>query len=374
MFRNEINLSKRGDFEQSNIMNLTIKKVILFAFVLTASLFSCNNTNNNTPEEVQILGAGSSFGYPIYSKMFSAYYKKTGVKTNYQSIGSGGGLRQLMNKTIDFGASDQFLNDKLLKRFDSPVVHIPTCLSAIALVYNLPEIGQLNMSPKIIAGIFLGEITQWNDPDIQSLNPNIELPAIKIIVTHRSDGSGTTSIFTDYLSVTSPKWKSKIGKGASINWPIGLGGKGNEGVSGIIKQIEGTIGYIGLTYALRTQMNIINLENKSGNFIKPTLESASLAADIHIPPDTRVSIVNSPEENAYPICSFTWILLYKEQAYKNRSKKKAKTLVNQMWWIIHDGQKYCKPIDYVPLPKKAIQTTEKIIETITYNGKPLLKN
>ena len=360
-------------------MKNSIFKSIAFAGVLAMGLSSCGSggstgADQNSDADKQILGAGSTFGFPIYSKMFSDYGKTSGMQTNYQSIGSGGGIKQLMNKTVDFGASDAFLSDDEMTKAPAPIVQFPTCLGAVVLSYNLPGNPELKLTPEVIAGIFMRTITKWNDPKIAAENSGVSLPDIDITVAHRSDGSGTTYIFTDYLSKVSDDWKSKIGTGKSVNWPDGeLGGKGNEGVSGMIKQSPGTIGYIELTYALQNSMVFAQVKNAAGNFIKPSIQSTSLCANGDIPTDTRVSIVNANVTDGYPISSFTWILLYKEQNYNNRSKDKATNLVKELWWMIHDGQADAAPLNYAPLPPKAITAAEAVLKSVTYGGQPVLQ-
>jgi phosphate transport system substrate-binding protein len=359
-------------------MKNVIFKNLALAGVLAIGLSSCgsggNTADQNSDADKQIVGAGSTFGFPIYSKMFSEYGKTSGMQTNYQSIGSGGGIKQLMNKTVDFGASDAFLSDDDNSKCPAPVVEFPTCLGAVVLSYNLPNNPELKLTPEIIAGIFMRTITKWNDPKIAAENTGIALPDMDITVAHRSDGSGTTYIFTDYLSKISADWKSKIGMGKSVNWPDGeLGGKGNEGVSGMIKQSPGTIGYIELTYALQNNMVFAQVKNAAGNYIKPSIQSTSLCAAGDIPADTRVSITNSTVDQAYPISSFTWILLYKEQNYNNRSKDKATNLVKELWWMIHDGQAQAAPLNYAPLPPKAVAAAEAVLKSVTYGGQPILQ-
>ncbi len=320
-----------------------------------------------------LLGAGATFPYPLYSKMFKVYYSDFGVKINYQAIGSGGGIRQIKAKTVDFGASDAYLSDEAMKEFSAPVIHIPTCAGAVTLAYNLPGNPALKLTPELISDIFLGKIKKWNDPRIAKVNPDVKLPNMKIIVGHRSDGSGTTFIFSDYLSKVSREWKEKVGRGKSLKWPVGLGGKGNPGVAGIIKQTPGAIGYIELAYAIQNKIPTAAIQNKSGNFIKPSIESVSLAADTELPDDMRVSLTNTDAKRGYPISGFTWIIVYKNLKDGNLTKEKAEQLVKLLWWMTHTAQKLAKPLDYAPLSEKARQKTEKIIKSINYEGVLLLK-
>jgi len=317
----------------------------------------------------ELLGAGATFPYPFYSKMFDVYYLKTGVKVNYQAIGSGGGIRQLLSKTVDFGGTDAFMSDDDLAKAEGEVLHVPTCMGAVTVTYNLNGAPTLNFTSEIIAEIFLGEIVHWNDPRIQKVNSGISLPEQKIVVAHRSDGSGTTFIFSDYLAKVSPKWKARVGRGKSLNWPVGLGGKGNPGVAGIVKQTPGAIGYVELIYALQNNMPVGNIENKSGNFVKPSIESVSKAANVSLPADTRVSITNTEASGGYPISGFTWLIFYKVQNYDGRSLDRVKELLKLVWFAEHEGQQYAEPLHYAPLPAAAVKKAEVIINSVTYNGK-----
>jgi phosphate transport system substrate-binding protein len=305
--------------------------------------------------------------------MFDVYYKTYGIKVNYQSIGSGGGVRQLMEKTVDFGASDAFLSDEELKKFPNPVVHVPITVGAVVIAYNLPGNPELRLTPSVLVDIFMGKIKKWNDRRIKELNPDVDLPGLEIIVVYRSDGSGTTFIFTDYLCKISDEWKKKIGKGKSVKWLTGIGAKGNEGVSAFIKQTPGAIGYIELAYALQNNIPFVLLKNKAGRFVKPSVKSVSLAADIELPNDMRISLTNTSAEEGYPISGFTWIIVYRNLYHGKLSYKKAKELVKLLWWMIHDGQKYCEKLHYAPLSEKAVKKAEKIIRSIVYKGTPILK-
>ncbi|MBD3390508.1 MAG: phosphate ABC transporter substrate-binding protein PstS [Chitinivibrionales bacterium] len=338
-------------------------------FLVHAAVLLLSSSINAAP--VELLGAGASFPYPLYSKMFDVYHKQYSVRINYQSIGSGGGIRQLESKSIDFGASDAFMNDKQLAKMPAKTLHIPMCLGAVVVTYNLPGNPTIKLTADVLADLFLGKIKQWNDPKISKLNPDLKLPKTKVMVVHRSDGSGTTFIFTDYLTKVSPEWKENVGHGKSVKWPTGLGAKGNEGVSGLVKQTKGSIGYCELAYALHNDLPQALLKNEKGNFIKPEIASISEAANVDIPSHTRVSLTDTESEKGYPIAGFTWILVYREQKYDNRNKEKAETLVKLLWWMIHDGQKYCKPLDYAPLPAAAVEKAEAAIKSITFGGKPV---
>lgn len=359
-------------------------KITLFAIIAaTLTLVSCgnNSSKNNTQTGKtktttvkSLIGAGATFPYPLYSKMFYNYHQKTGIKVNYQSVGSGAGIQQIQNKIVDFGASDAPMSDKEMKQSPGYIVHIPTCLGAVVITYNLPGKPTLKFTPEVLADIFLGKITKWNDSKIASINPNVKLPSLPISVIHRSDGSGTTYIFSDYLTKISSDWESKVGKGKSLKWPIGLGAKGNEGVSGFVKQTPGSIGYVELAYAFQNKMPKASLQNASGNFIAPTLASISAAADIdNMPKDLRVSITNTSAPEGYPISSFSYILVYQNQSYDNRTQAKAQATINLIDWMIHEGQEFNESLKYGKLPEKVVKKATNRLETVTYNSKSLLK-
>ncbi len=321
-----------------------------------------------------ILGAGATFPNPLYSKMFAEYNKVNGLKVNYQSIGSGGGIQQLTSKTVDFGASDAPLNGKQDSALSAPAVHIPITAGAVVLSYNLPDMKDtLMLTPDVLAKIFLGEIKKWNDPKIAAINKNAKLPATDILVAHRSDGSGTTNIFTTYLSKVSTDWESKVGKGSSVNWPVGLGGKGNEGVAGSIKQTPGAIGYVELAYAIQNNMSYAKMQNKAGNFIAASISSITAAANINIPADAKVSLTNTEAADGYPISGLTWILVYKEQKYNNRSADHAAKMLKLIQWMVHEGQQYCAPLNYAPLSPNAVAVADAQLKSVTYDGKPVLQ-
>jgi len=317
-------------------------------------------------------GAGATFPYPIYSKWFEEYTKvDPEVRFNYQSIGSGGGIRQISERTVDFGASDGPMTNDQLKKAPAELFHIPTVLGADVATYNLPGNPKLQFTGEVLADIFLGKITKWNDPAIKGLNPSASLPDKPIIVVHRSDGSGTTYIWVDYLSKVSSEWEKKVGRGTSVSWPVGLGGKGNEGVAGQVKNTPGSLGYVELAYAITNKLPAAAVKNQAGKFVEASIESTTAAAAgaaKSMPADFRVSLTNPPGTDAYPIASFTWLLVYKDQP--NESKGKA--LVKFLWWAIHDGQKYPAALLYAPLPAPVVKQLEAKIKQITYSGKPLL--
>jgi len=321
--------------------------------------------------QMKLNGAGATFPYVIYSKWFDVYSKKSGVEFNYQSIGSGGGIKQVTEGTVDFGASDAFLTDAQMsaikEKQGSDVVHIPTVMGAVVLSYNLPAAGKdLRLSPDVLAGIYLGQITNWNDSKIAAINPGKNLPDQAIIVAHRSDGSGTTNIFTDYLVKVSKVWALNVGKGTSVNWPVGLGGKGNEGVAGLIKQSEGAIGYVELAYAVQNNLPYALLQNKSGNFVQASFDAVSAAAASfadNMPSDFRLMITDARGKDAYPISGFTWLLIYKDM----KDKTKAQEITKFLKWAMTDGQSFAKDLYYAPLPEAVAKLCLQKIDTITIN-------
>ncbi|MGP8055621.1 MAG: phosphate ABC transporter substrate-binding protein PstS [Limisphaerales bacterium] len=321
-----------------------------------------------TGAQAQLLinGAGATFPYPIYSKWFDEYAKvDPSVRFNYQSIGSGGGQKQITSGTVDFGASDGPMSDENLAKAPGKILHIPTVAGADVIAYNLPGNPKLKLDGDAVVSIFLGNITKWNDPKIAALNPGVELPDVGIIPVHRSDGSGTTFIFTDYLSSVSPVWANSVGKGTSVKWPasIGIGAKGNEGVAGQVKQLSGAVGYVELIYAKQNQMPYADMKNAAGNFITPSLESVTAAlATAKIPDDFRFSMVNAPGDNTYPIAGATWLLVYEKQ----KDPAKGKKLVEFLNWALTKGEGMASSLDYASLPENVQQRVLERIKTIKY--------
>ncbi len=309
-------------------------------------------------------GAGATFPYPMYSKWFSEYHKlHSDIEINYQSIGSGGGIRQVLAGTVDFGASDGPMSDEQLAQAKIKILHIPTVLGAVVPAYNVPGVSsELRFSPATIAGICLGKITSWNDKDIAQDNPGVKLPDQNIIVVHRSDGSGTNYIFTDYLSKVSPDWKSQVGKGTSVRWPVGLGAKGNEGVAGMIRQMGGAFGYVELIYAVQNHIPFGDIKNASGAWIKASLEGATAAAASvpNMPADFRVSITNAPGKEAYPISSFTWLLI----PVQSKDPAKGKIITDFLNWMLSDGEKMTEALSYAPLPQNVVDKVKVAIKQI----------
>jgi len=349
---------------------MKVIKSLQLAIVAIAAGFA---TLSASAQDNTLLGAGSTFVYPLFSKIFAEYGKTHDVKVNYQSIGSGGGILQLTNKTVDFGGSDAPLNADQAKKIGVPVLHIPMASGAVVITYNIPGVTTaLNLTGKDLADIYLGKITKWNSPEIAATNKGIKLPDLPIVVVHRSEGSGTSYIFTDFLTKVNPDWASKVGKASAVNWPAGLGGKGSEGVAGLVKQTPGTIGYVELIYALQNKMLYANIQNKSGKFIIPSLATTTLASNVELPANAEVSLTNTDNPKGYPISSFTWALIYKEQKYSDRSAAKAKMVLDLLWYNIHEGQKNCEPLNYAPLSKSAVKVAEQILKSATYGGKPIL--
>jgi len=347
---------------------------------LAAFVFGCSGQPGAGPGggpaggAVRLQGAGATFPNPIYQKWVSEYGKlHPEVKIDYQSIGSGGGIKQIKEQTVDFGASDAPMKDEDLKSAPGELLHIPTVLGAVVITYNLQGVSQpLRFSPGVIADIFLGKIKRWDDPAIKSDNPGVNLPAADITVVHRSEASGTSAVFTDYLSKVSPEWKEKVGAGTSLNWPVGQGGKGNEGVTGMVKQQPNSIGYVELAYAGQNKLPVALVKNASGNFVEPSLDAVTAAAAESLastPEDLRVSITNAGGANAYPVSSYTYVLVYKDQ--KDASKGKA--LVDFIWWAVHDGEGFARDLQYAPLPAEMVKRAEAKINSITSGGQTLRK-
>jgi len=334
-------------------------------FVLAVTLVAGFFAVGLVAQSQQIAGAGASFPFPIYAKWFNEYNRLHGnVEINYQSIGSGGGIKQLTAQTVFFGATDGPMTNDQLITAPGRILHFPTVLGGVVPVYNVGGVsGELKFTGALLADIFMGKITKWNDPAITRLNAGVDLPAADITVVHRSDGSGTTYIFADYLAKVSPEWKKRVGIATAVNWPVGLGGKGNEGVAGLVKQTPGGIGYVELIYALQNNLAYGAVQNSSGRFLRATVEgvtAAAAAAASAMPPDFRVSITNAPGENAYPISSFTWLLFYENP----KDKASAKTMVEFMKWALTDGQKFCATLGYAPLPESVVKLETEALKKI----------
>jgi len=325
----------------------------------------------STAFAVNMTGAGATFPYPLYSKMFSEWNKISRDDVNYQSIGSGGGQRQILAQTVDFGASDGPMSNEDMAKAPGKILHIPITLGAVVPTYNLPGVDtKLKFDGPTLANIYLGKIRTWNDASIAKLNPGVRLPPLPITVVRRSDGSGTTYVWVDYLSKVSSEWKNKVGVATSVQWPVGIGAKGNEGVAGVVKTTPGAIGYNELVYALQNKIDYGSVKNKTGAYINASPKTVTEAASsVVIPADTRVSITNSAK--GYPVSSFTWLLVYTDQKYGNRTETQAKALKKLVTWMVSDGQKYTEPLDYAGLPANAQTRAKALINQLTYGGKKL---
>ena len=353
-------------------MRKIFSSVMTIALALTMT--ACGtSTNNETRPAQELSGAGATFPLPFYNVVFENFAQVNGDAVAYGGIGSGGGVRNLRDKIVDFAGSDAFLSDKEMAEME-PVVHIPTCMGAVVVAYNLDGVDDLKLTGELIAEIFAGEVKMWNDERLAALNPDVKLPAEPIIPVYRSDGSGTTFVFTDYLTKVSPMWASKYGAGKSVNFPSGQAAKGNPGVASIVKQTKNTIGYVGSEYAFAQKIPFAQVQNQRGEFVKPGAESISAAASGEIPADTRCSITNADAAGAYPISTFTWMIVYKEQNYSDRSKDQAVATLDLLKYILSDeAQAVTSEVHYAPLPEKAKELSLKNLETVTYNGVAILQ-
>lgn len=348
-----------------------MKKLFLFLLfpILLQSCYN-NSATGGSSSRSTISGAGATFPYPYYNIVFRDFMRANEDKTvNYGAIGSGGGIRSLRDHSVDFGASDAFLNEKEIESMNAEVIHIATCMGGVVMAYTLEGIDSLCLTGQLISDIYLGKIKKWNDPLIKGENPDINLPDLEITPVYRSDGSGTTFNFSEYLSAISPEWKSIMGMGKSLKWPAGIAAKGNPGVAGIVQQTEGAIGYIGSEYALTLRLPTAKLKNRAGNYVDATLETISAAANVPLPDDMRATITDSDDPNAYPISLFTWVLVYKNQDYDNRSMEEAEDIVKLLNYVISpEGQKVAAQINYAPLSEQALEKNRKLIDQINYSG------
>ncbi|MDY5969662.1 MAG: phosphate ABC transporter substrate-binding protein PstS [Bacteroidales bacterium] len=353
-------------------MKKNVFNIAVMAFVAATMLASCGGNGKQEQAKASLSGAGATFPEPYYTMIFKSYNTKTGNQVSYGGIGSGGGVRNLKDEIVDFAGSDAFLTDEEMAEM-KPVVHVPTCMGAVVLAYNLPEVKELRLNGEVVCDIFAGKITKWNDSRIAALNPQAKLPAKDIIPVFRSDGSGTTSVFTSYLSAVSADWKARYGAGKSVNFPVGQAAKGNPGVAGVISQTNGAIGYVGSEYAFAQKIPMAVMQNASGKFVQPTPENISAAASGDMPADTRKMIVNSDARDAYPIACFTWILIYQEQNYSNRTEEQARATLDLLQFILsNEAQQMTTAVNYCPLPKSLVKQSLDNLKTVTYNGKPLL--
>jgi len=361
----------------SKHLALAVAVIVVLALMVAAA--GCGEDSGSSTSasgivvpSASLTGAGATFPFPIYSKWFDVFGKQYPQATiNYQSVGSGAGIQQIIAQTVDFGASDAAMSDADLAKAPAELLHIPTVAGAVVVTYNVEGVQTgLKLTPENLAGIFLGKITKWNDPALKADNPGVNFPDKDIVTVHRSDGSGTTNIFTSYLDAVSPEWHDKVGKGKEVKWPVGLGGKGNEGVSGQVSQTKGAIGYVELAYAKQNKMPYASMKNKAGSFVEPTLDSTKAAvqtAIANLPADLRISLGNPDGKDAYPIAGFTYILVYKNQ----KDQAKGQAMVSFLWWAIHDGSQYTAALDYVSQPPEMVKKVEDQIRKINYNGQSL---
>lgn len=343
---------------------------------LALFLLSCNNISSDSEGHyaaMSISGAGATFPYPYYNIVFRDYMRQHDhITVNYGAIGSGGGIRSLRDRSVDFGASDAFLNEKEMESMNAEVLHIATCMGGVVMAYRLDGVDSLRLTGSLIADIYLGTIKKWNDPRLVAENPTVMLPDLEITPVYRSDGSGTTYNFSEYLCVVSPGWSKTMGKGKALKWEAGIAAKGNPGVAGIVQQTEGSIGYIGSEYALTLKLPTAKLKNRAGRYVDATLETITAAANTVLPDDMRATITNSDDPNAYPMSLFTWILVYRDQQYNNRSKEEATELVSLLEYIISpEGQKVAAQINYAPLPVQALEKNRRLIRDMHYGGTAL---
>ncbi len=347
---------------------------LVTTLALALAMVACgSNSNNGGRKSQELSGAGATFPLPFYNVVFEQLGEVNGDRVAYGGIGSGGGVRNLRDKIVDFASSDAFLTDKEMSEM-APVVHIPTCMGAVVVAYNLDGVNELKLTGELIADIFAGEVKMWNDSRLAELNPDAKLPAEPIIPVYRSDGSGTTFVFTDYLTKVSPMWKEKFGAGKSVNFPQGQAAKGNPGVAGVIKQTRNSIGYVGSEYAFAQKIPFARVQNRKGEFVLPSATTISAAASGVIPADTRCSITDSDAAGAYPISTFTWMIIYKEQNYSDRTHEQAEATLDLLKYILSDeAQSITSEVHYAPLPAKTKEQSITNLKTITYNGEAILQ-
>ena len=340
------------------------------SFLLGLALLTATGTAS---AQSSLTGAGASFPYPLYSKMFAEYKTAANVSVNYQSVGSGAGQKQITERTVDFAGSDNPMSDDAMKAAPAKLLHVPTAIGAVVPAYNLPGVtAALKFDGATLANIYLGKIKTWNDAAIAKLNPGVTIPPLPITVARRSDGSGTTYVFSDYLSKVSSEWKTKVGVGNSLSWPVGTGAKGNDGVAGVVKSTPGAIGYVELVYAKQNKLTFGSVKNRAGKFVVADNGPAALAANgVVIPADTRVSLTNSANADAYPIASFTYVIFYQDQKYGTRTEAQGEALQKMLTWMVSAGQQYNEPLDYAKLPSAVANKAKTIINSMTYGGKKL---
>ena len=355
---------------ECRIRRFSLKSVIKAIGIFCLALISFFIVSDSFADVI-IHGAGATFPYPLYKKWMEVYEKTGNDRISYEAVGSGKGIKRLLEKSVDFAGTDAYMSDEEMSKVPEEILHIPTCIGAVVITYNLPENRDLRFTPGLIADIFSGYIKKWSDKRIADVNPKIKLPDNDITVVRRSDGSGTTFVLTEFLSKTVDDWKKNIGYGKQVEWLVGIGLEGNPAVADFIAKIPGSIGYVELTYALKNNFPQASIQNSSGNFIKPTLESISAAAELDLPKDTRIMLTNTSAPDGYPISAFTYITVYKEQDYDGRTIEQAKSLSHLLNWMIGEGQRYTNEMQYAPLPKEAIYKADNIIKSMTYKHKPV---
>jgi len=324
-------------------------------------------------DPVVLHGAGATFPLPFYGAAFENYARHHRVVVHYRGVGSGGGIRLLQQRKVDFGGTDAFMTAEELRAAAAPIVHLPTVLGAVAITYQLPGNPRLRLTAEVITDIFLGQVRRWSDPRLVALNPGRHLPDLPIRVAHRADSSGTTFIFSEYLTKTSAAWKERVGAGKSLKWPVGIGGEGNPGVAGLVRQAAGSIGYVELIYALANGLTVAEVQNRAGRYILPHPASVTHAAMAPLPPDTNASLTDTEAAAGYPISGFTWLGIYREQDYDGRPRERAEALVDLLWWLTHDGQAHAGPLHYAPLPAEAVRKVEVLLRGLTFRGSPILR-
>ncbi|TFH39544.1 MAG: phosphate ABC transporter substrate-binding protein PstS [Bacteroidia bacterium] len=353
----------------------TVITIAAIVFISCGSGNQEKNSNSSKKANISLTAAGATFPLPFYNLSIKNYSTQTGVSINYGGVGSGGGITSLKDRVVDFGATDAFLSQEQEAEMPASIVHIPTCIGAVVIAYNLEGVEGLKLSNKNLEEIFLGNITMWNDDRIMATNPGLPLPEMAVTVVERSDGSGTTYIFSDFMSKISKEWETKVGRGKSLNWPVGIGAKGNPGVAGTIKETPGSIGYVGSEFAFAQKIQFAEVENSAGKYIRPSLESISAAARGEIPANTKIMLTCSSDPEAYPISGFTWIILYGEQNYNKRTLAEAEETVKFLAWLVEkDAQALAQQVHYAPLPAKTVEQAKTILGSVTYDGKPLLNN
>lgn len=354
-----------------------VQSLVLLTLVSLIGLFGVSGCKDkkSSGEVDMISGAGASLPLPYYQMAFKAFQDTMGISVNYGAVGSGSGITSLRDKVVDFGASDAFLSEEEMQGFSGPVIHIPTCMSAVVMAYNLEGVEKLNLNADIITGIYLGEITKWNDPKIVAVNPDVTLPDMDITPVYRSDGSGTTKVFSHYMSSVNAQWREVLSEGKALQWKAGVAAKGNPGVAGIISSTPGAVGYIGSEYAFSMQIPYASVLNAAGNYVLPNVTTIAEAGNQEIPADTRTMITNAPGETAYPICCFTWVLIYQEQAYDDsRTLAEAQATVNLMNFMLSDkAQNLTETVHYVRLPNNVRQAAQALINSVTFNGQPVVQ-